>query len=107
MNDYLLGHNASDISVSVEVWLFNSMTRFARSGNTHLNIDMPAGSDIASLVNRLGIPIDQIFLVFVNGKDITPTLHNGIRSTYVLDQDDVIAISGPVPYSWGYGAPIV
>ena len=25
----------------------------------------------------------------------------------VIDEGDVIALSGPVPYSWGYGAPVV
>ena len=42
-----------------------------------------------------------------NGRDITPSLYGGVNTQTVLNEDDVIAFSGPVPYSWGYGSAIV
>jgi hypothetical protein len=44
----------------------------------------------------------------VNGRDITPGLvGDSIRDYHVLDDGDVIALSGAVPYSYGYGSPVV
>jgi hypothetical protein len=44
----------------------------------------------------------------VNGRDITPGLVGGdIKDYHVLDDGDVIALSGAVPYSYGYGSPVV
>ncbi len=46
--------------------------------------------------------------VLVNGRDITPGLvGDDIRDYHVLDDGDVIALSGEVPYSYGYGSPVV
>jgi hypothetical protein len=44
----------------------------------------------------------------VNGRDITPgRVGDGIRDYHVLDDGDVVALSGAVPYSYGYGSPVV
>ena len=44
-----------------------------------------------------------------NGRDVTPGIYRGgvVNTEAVLDDGDVIAVSGPVPYSWAYGAPVV
>lgn len=61
------------------------------------------------MIARLGIPLKEIFLVFRNGRDISPGLYQGgnVNVEASLREGDVVAFSGPVPYSYGYGAPIV
>jgi len=100
-----IGHNSGDIEISVEVRLFNSL---ARLGDSHTRIGLPAGSTVQDLLNRIGLPRDKVTLVFRNGRDVTPGIYGGpVRTDVVLDEGDVVAFSGPVPFSWGYGAPIV
>jgi hypothetical protein len=55
------------------------------------------------------LPIPEIFLVLRNGRDVTPGIYQGgvVNTEVALDDGDVIAFSGPVPYSWAYGAPVV
>jgi len=65
------------------------------------------GSTIADVVERLRIPLDNVFLVLLNGRDVTPTLKGPLNVDEFLEDGDVIAFSGPVPYSAGYGAPVV
>ena len=43
----------------------------------------------------------------VNGRDVTPLLNGGIETGHLLEDGDVVALSGPVPCSWGYGSPVV
>lgn len=105
-DDLAPGHNSRDIELRVEVRMYNSVSRFAGKNGMRRAMDFPAGSDIGDVLKRLNIPPDEVFLVFVNGRDITPVLGT-VRTTYALADKDVIAFSGPVPYSWGYGAPIV
>ncbi len=105
-DDLILGHNSADIKLQVQVKMYNSVSRFAGKEGICRKLDFPAGSDIADVLKRLNIPHDEVFLIFVNGRDVTPELGT-IRTTYALEDQDVIALSGPVPYSWGYGAPIV
>ena len=106
MTTTLLGHNAADIQVNVEVRLFNTISRYAGKDGFIKQLSLPAGSDINDILAEYNIPKNEVFLIFVNGRDITPEL-NTVRTTYVLEENDVVALSGPVPYSWGYGAPIV
>ena len=99
----LLGHNVLGMTVTVEVRLFNSLHKY---GGKH-TLTLPAGSSVGDILERLGIPAGQIHLALRNGRDITPSLYSTINTETALDEGDVIALSGPVPYSWGYGAPIV
>lgn len=43
----------------------------------------------------------------VDGGVITSSLYDKINTQAVLEDGDVIALSGRAPYSWGYGAPAV
>jgi hypothetical protein len=55
-----------------------------------------------------GLPKDKVFLVLRNGRDVTPGLVGAeVNVETALEDGDVIAFSGPVPYSYGYGAPVV
>jgi len=61
----------------------------------------------SDLLIQLGIPAHKVHLSLVNGRDVTPRLKGGIETEHPLQDGDVVALSGPVPYSWGYGAPVV
>jgi hypothetical protein len=98
----LLGHNTLKVAVTVEVRLFNSLHKYG--GRKTLTLS--AGSSVGDILERLGIPADKIYLALRNGRDITPSLYSAINTETALDERDVIALSGPVPYSWGYGAAI-
>lgn len=101
-----IGHNSGDVDVNVEVRFFNSIARGRNGKGLFESARFPAGSDIADILRQYAINPDEVFLIFVNGRDITPEL-DGVRTGYVLEEGDVISLSGPVPYSWGYGAPVV
>ncbi|MGI9493258.1 MAG: MoaD/ThiS family protein [Geminicoccaceae bacterium] len=107
MNDNVLGHNSEGIAVTIEARLFNSLSHYAPEGTCFQRISLPAGSTVGDLVKQLSIPLREVFLVLRNGKDVTPSLYGRINTDTVIDEGDVIALSGPVPYSWGYGAPVV
>lgn len=102
-----IGHNSQSFTINIEARLFNSLTKFANGGAPFQTLSLPAGATVGDLIKELAVPAGEIFLVMRNGRDITPSLYGGINTDAVLDDDDVVALSGPVPYSWGYGAPIV
>jgi hypothetical protein len=103
-----IGHNIADLYVSVEVRFFNSIARYAGPHGLRQRMTMPAGTSVGELADRLGVPRKELFLVLVNGRDITPGLvGDAIKDRHVLDDGDVVALSGAVPYSYGYGSPIV
>jgi hypothetical protein len=109
LNEVAPGHNSADIRVEIEVRLFNSISRYGGNKGSFQRLSLPAGSDVGTILSHLKIPLEKVFLVYANGRDITreaPRM-GGIRTTYVLEDGDVIALSGPVPYSCGYGAPVV
>jgi len=102
------GHNTDGALVHVESRLFNSLTKFAGERSWRETFTLPAGSTIQDLVRIWQLPENEIFLVLRNGRDVTPGLvGNPVNLEPALEDGDVIAFSGPVPYSYGYGAPIV
>jgi hypothetical protein len=107
MKENALGHNAEGIAVIVEARLFNSLSRYAPPGVSLQRLSLPAGSTVGDLVKLLSIPVREVYLVLRNGRDVTASLYGGINTEAVINESDVIALSGPVPYSWGYGAPVV
>jgi hypothetical protein len=107
MNTIGIGHNIAGIVIEVEVRLFNSLARFAPAGARQRRLALPAGSSIGDLLRTLGIPASEVHLAFRNGRDVTPGLRGGLNTEHPVEADDVVALSGPVPYSWGYGAPVV
>jgi len=53
------------------------------------------------------IPSGEVFLALQNGRDVTASLYADLNTERTVDDGDVVALSGPVPYSWGYGSPVV
>jgi hypothetical protein len=103
----LLGHNSADLTVSIKVRAFNSMTRFCDPERLEREISYPVGATIGDIVRDFNIPLAELFLILVNGRDVAPGCVGDIRLAHQLEDGDVIALSGPVPYSFGYGAPVV
>lgn len=103
-----IGHNIGGAPIEVEVRLFNSLTSYGDGRGDRFAITLQAGTTIGELASLLGIPRAALFLVLVNGRDITPGLvGNGVRADCEIEHGDVVAFSGAVPYSYGYGAPVV
>lgn len=108
MSPATIGHNSSEAEISIETRLFNSMTKYAAPGAWRQSFKLPVGTRIADLVTMLNLPESEIFLVLRNGRDVTPGLvGDDVNVDVELSDGDVIAFSGPVPYSYGYGAPVV
>ncbi len=102
-----IGHNSRTAPIGVEVRLFNSMVTACPTIPARSAIALPPGATIGDVVRQLGLPKREIFLVLVNGRDVTPRLGVPVETGRVLEDGDVVAFSGPVPYSWGYGACVV
>ncbi|MEQ1714648.1 MAG: hypothetical protein ABL907_01465 [Hyphomicrobium sp.] len=104
-----IGHNSEGQTIRVQVRLFNSLARYTPSANFREDIEVPAGASVGLLIDKFKLPVSEIFLVLRNGRDITPGLYQGgvVNVETGLTDGDVIAFSGPVPYSYGYGAPVV
>ncbi|MCH9808157.1 MAG: hypothetical protein K0U74_10515 [Alphaproteobacteria bacterium] len=103
-----LGHNARNATVSVEARLFNSLQKYAGPEGWRSTKSFPAGATIYDLAAEFGLPPKEIFLVMKNGRDVTAGLVGAPANlNAALEDGDVIAFSGPVPYSYGLGAPVV
>lgn len=104
-----LGHNTSGLEITVEVRLFNSLTRHGGPEGPVRRMSLPAGATVGDVIDRLRLPPEDVFLVLRNGRDVSPGIYGGGRANReaTLDGGDVLAFSGPVPYSFGLGAPVV
>lgn len=103
-----IGHNSANAVVEIEVRMFNSIARFSNGNGARFRLSLEPGATIGDVLAKLGVPPSEVFLAMVNGRDITPgAVGKGVRTSYELDDGDVLALSGPVPFSWGYGLPVV
>ena len=106
--DAKIGHNSQDVAITIEVRLFNRISRYANGQGARHRLSVPVGTSLGGLVDQLRIPRSEIFLVLVNGRDVTPGLVGAdFKDYHLVEEGDVVALSGPVPYSYGYGAPVV
>ena len=104
-----LGHNAGGATIRIEIRLFNSLVRHAGPQGPVQELEFEAGATVGDVVDRLRLPPKDVFLVLRNGRDVSPGVYGGglINREATLDEGDVLAFSGPVPYSFGYGSPVV
>lgn len=91
---------------TIEVRLFNSLSKYARPPRFQLTLDNPT---VAGALQALRLPESEIFLLLHNGRNIMRGFgfNSGIETEHRLTDGDVLAFSGPVPFSRGYGAPVV
>ena len=104
-----LGHNSDGGVINVEARFFNSLAKYSGHDGLTRQVELPAGASVGDIIALFKLPLPEIFLVLKNGRDITPGVYQGgvVNEAVVLEEGDVIAFSGPVPYSYGYGAPVV
>lgn len=104
----MLGHNTRGATVTIESRLFNSLTKYRGERTCRETFTLPAGSTVRDVLDEWRLPHGEVFLCMRNGRDVTPGLVGAeINVDTVLDEGDVISFSGPVPYSYGFGAPVV
>lgn len=107
ISDRGMGDNSGEApTIAIRLKMFNSLSPYA-GGSGPREMEVPAGTVVGDLVGRFGVPVDKIYLVLVNGKDITRQKGVPVNLSRELEHGDEVALSGPVPYSWAYGAPIV
>ena len=104
-----IGHNVGGATMVVEVRLFNSLVKHAGPEGPVRRLELEVGATVGDVVDRLRLPADDVFLVLRNGRDVSPGIYGSgrIHREASLEEGDVLAFSGPVPYSFGYGAPVV
>ena len=106
-----IGHNFGDIKVRFVVKGFNSISPYVKKNGAPREMELPVGATMRDLVSLLGIPKHTIFLAMKNGRDVTKGLYPSkdpeVNLDVMIEQDDHISFSGPVPYSYGYGSPVV
>lgn len=92
--------------IEVEVCLFNSLRKYAAS-NDPFPLRLPEGTPVRNVARQLSIPESEIYVAFRNGRNIMTALGGTIEDDARVSHGDRIAFSGPVPFSRGYGAPVV
>ena len=91
--------------IEIEVCLFNSLRQYAPAGQA-LRMQLPKGTPAHSVPRLLSIPAAKIYAAWRNGRDIMTTFGGRLVEGVVLEHGDRLALSGPVPFSRGYGAPV-
>jgi len=79
-------------TIHVELWLYGPLARYAgeqsQGSYAQLHLDLPAGSTMQDLLDRLGLPAEEKGITFVNGSlaalpgldsDRAVVLHDGDR----------------------------
>ncbi|HXH04667.1 MAG TPA: hypothetical protein VNN09_15300 [Candidatus Competibacteraceae bacterium] len=94
--------------VEIEVRFFNSLTQY-NGGRVQRSLLLDGARTVGDALKRLPVPEGEIFLALHNGRNIMRGFGcgSGIETEHELRQGDVLALSGPVPFSRGYGAPVV
>ena len=90
------------IMVTLEIRLFNKLQSYAKNGEYRFYLSVPQRVTYHDLLNLLKIPENDVFLALRNGRNIELFPRDDL-----LDNGEIIALSGPVPYSRGYGSPVV
>ncbi len=58
-------------TITVEVWLYGPLARYggeaARKSHANLHLELPAGSRIQDILNRLELPTEERGITFING----------------------------------------
>jgi len=90
--------------IEIEVCLFNSLSGYLPGSPWRMAV--AEGTLASELPRRLRIPAGKIYAAWRNGRDIMTTFGGRVQDGIALEEGDRIALSGPVPFSRGYGAPV-
>ena len=82
--------------MQVVLKLYASLTDYlperGRDQRHHVELEVPAGATVASIIEDYRLPPRQVHLVLVNGHYVAPPL----RATRTLEEGDQLAIWPPV-----------
>ncbi len=106
-----VGHNSAEAMVCFFVKGFNSIAPYVEKTGAPQPMSLPVGATLRDVAELLGIPKGRVFLVMKNGRDVTKGLYPSkdpvVNLDVEIEEGDHISFSGPVPYSFGYGSPVV
>ena len=90
--------------ITIQVRVFNSLQSYmARRGN-YAQLTLADGSTPRQILEALQIPAEEVYLLMVNGQVPRGQMRN---LDLVLNDQDRIAFSGPLPYHRLYGSPVI
>ncbi len=94
--------------IEIEVARFNSLHRPGAPLSPQ-RVVLPEGATVSDALERLGLAGSGAFLVLLNGRNVLRGfgLETGLERDPPLHNGDRLALSGPIPYSRGYGSPVV
>lgn len=99
-------------AIHVEVWLYGPLARYAgeqgQGSYARLDLEFPAGSTMQDLVERLGLPLEEKGITFINGSlAALPGLDTD--RDVVLRDGDRVGIShrqSMWPFQYRFGASV-
>ncbi|MDX1594164.1 MAG: hypothetical protein R3298_07940 [Gammaproteobacteria bacterium] len=96
------------VMIEIEIRLFNSLARYAPSRDARFALRLPDTATVADALRRLQIPRGRIFVLWLNGLNLKEGVgfEAEIESGRPLSSGDILALSGPIPYSTAYGTPV-
>jgi sulfur carrier protein ThiS len=97
-------------TIHIELWLYGPLARYAgeqsQGSYAQLLLDLPAGSTMKDLLDRIGLPDDEKGITFVNGKLAALPGLDADRQV-ILKDGDRIGIShnkSMWPFQYRFGA---
>jgi hypothetical protein len=96
------------VMIEIEIRLFNSLARYAPVRGARYTMRLPMAATVGDALGRLGVPRERIFVLWLNGRNLKEGVgfDAPIEERRGLSGGDVLALSGPVPYSTAYGTPV-
>jgi hypothetical protein len=96
--------------LEIDVWLYGALARYggeaARKGHAHLPVELPAGSQVRDLLDRLALPTEERGITFINGDlSAMPGLQPDLD--HVLEDGDRVAffhLQSMWPFQYRHGA---
>jgi hypothetical protein len=97
-------------TITVDLWLYGPLARYggdaARRAHANLKLELPTGSRMRDLLDRLALPTQERGITFINGDlsalpDLQPDLD------HVLEDDDRVALfhlKSMWPWQYRHGA---
>jgi molybdopterin converting factor small subunit len=94
--------------IEIQVARFNSLRR-PGAPLTPSRLVLPDGATVGDALERLEADGERPFLVLLNGRNILRGVgpQAGVERDIPLRHGDRLALSGPIPFSRGYGSPVV
>jgi hypothetical protein len=91
--------------IEIEICLFNSLAKYAPASSP-LRLSIPLGTKASQIVRNLQIPPHEIYVAWRNGHNIMTTFGGEVEENVRMENGDRLALSGPIPFSRAYGAPV-